>query len=156
MVFEPMPAHISPVWLTPALLGGLLALLLMTIAWPVSALVRRHYRAPYPLTGQDAQAHRRIRIASTAVVATFIAWGVTLTAAMGDSELNDLWLLTLQLLTAVALIGAAAIGVWNAIVVVRSQRKWYAKTWAVLLGLALLVVLWFALAFHLIAFDTNY
>ena len=46
MVFEPMPAHLSPVWLTPALLAGFLALLLTTIAWPVSALVRRHYRAP--------------------------------------------------------------------------------------------------------------
>ena len=160
MVFEPMPAHISSVWLIPALLTGLLALLLTTIAWPVSALVRRHYRAPYQLTGQDAQTHRRIRIASTAVVAAFLAWGVTLTVMMGDSNPDqsrlDLWLLTLQLLSAVVFIGAAVIGVWNAIVVVRSQRKWYAKTWAVLLGLATLVVLWVALVFHLIAFDTNY
>ena len=58
---------------------------------------------------------------------------------MGDSKPDqsrlDLWLLILQLLSAVVFIGAAAIGVWNAIVVVRSQRKWYAKTWAVLLGL---------------------
>jgi CubicO group peptidase (beta-lactamase class C family) len=160
MVFEPMPAHISPVWLIPALLTGLLALLLTTIAWPVSALVRRHYRAPYQLTGQDAQTHRRIRIASTAVVATLLAWGLTLTVMMGDSNPDqsrlDLWLLLLQLLSAVVFISAAAVGVWNAIVVVRSHRKWYAKTWAVLLGLATLIVLWVALVFHLIAFDTNY
>ncbi len=35
-------------------------------------------------------------------------------------------------------------------------RKWYAKTWSVVLAVALLVVLWVALAFHLIAFDVNY
>ena len=56
----------------------------------------------------------------------------------------------------VVFIGAAAVGVWNAMVVVRGPRKWYAKTWAVLLALALLVTLWVALAFHLIAFDVNY
>jgi Beta-lactamase len=160
MVFEPMPARISPVWLMPALLAGLVALLLTTLAWPVSALIRRHYRASYPLAGLDATMHRRIRIASTAVVAALIAWGVSLTTTLGSSRMNqsavDLWLMTLQLLSAVVFTGAAAIGVWNAIVVVRSQRKWYAKTWAVVLGLALLVVLWVALAFHLIAFDTNY
>ena len=41
-------------------------------------------------------------------------------------------------------------------VVVRGQRKWYAKVWAVALALALIVALWVALAFHLIAFDVNY
>lgn len=160
MVFEPMPAHISAVWLTPALLAGVVALLLTTLAWPVSALVRRHYRVPYRLTGLDATTHRRIRIASTAVVAVLVAWGISLSTLLGSSKVNqsavDLWLMILQLLSAVVFISAAAIGVWNAILVVRSQRKWYAKTWAVLLGLALLVVLWVALAFHLIAFDTNY
>ena len=45
------------------------ALLLTSLAWPVSALVRRHYGAPYRLAGQDAKAHRWVRIASTAVVA---------------------------------------------------------------------------------------
>ena len=160
MVFEPMPASISPTWLLPALLAGLLALALTTLAWPISALVRRHYGVSYALTGQDAQSHRRIRLAATAVVAVFLAWALTLTVMLGDSNPNqktlDLWQLTLQLLTAVVFFGAAAIGVWNAIVVVRSQRKWYAKVWAVLLALALLVVLWVGLAFHLIAFDTNY
>ena len=45
----------------------------------------------------------------------------------------------LQLLSVVVFIGAAAVGVWNAMVVVRGPRKWYAKTWAVVLALALLV-----------------
>jgi hypothetical protein len=46
--------------------------------------------------------------------------------------------------------------VWNAWMVVRSTRKWYAKVWAVVLALSLLVLLWVAFMFHLIAFDVNY
>ena len=159
MVFEPMPASISPSWLIPALLAGLIALTLTMLAWPISALVRRRYGVPYQLTGRDATAHRRIRIASTAVVAVFILWGVTIALIAGDNLLSstaNVWLWIVQVLSAIVFFAAAAIGVWNASVVVRGTRKWYAKTWAVLLALALLVALWVALAFHLIAFDVNY
>jgi len=159
MVFEPMPASISPAWLIPSLLAGLIALTLTMLAWPISALVRRRYGVPYQLTGRDATAHRRIRIASTAVVAIFILWGVTIALIAGDNLLSstaNVWLWIVQVLSAIVFFAAAAIGVWNASVVVRGPRKWYAKTWAVLLALALLVALWVALAFHLIAFDVNY
>ncbi len=159
MVFEPMPATISPTWLTPALLAGLIALVLTTLAWPISALTRRHYGVPYGLTGPEAVAHRRIRIAATAVIVMFIIWAVMVSLIAGDhlrSSTAGILLWIVQLLSAIVFFGAAAIGVWNATMVVRSTRKWYAKTWAVLLALALLVVLWLALAFHLIAFDVNY
>lgn len=159
MVFEPMPASISPSWLTPALVAGLIALLLTALAWPVSALTRRHYGVSYGLAGRDARAHRWIRVASTAVVALFIVWGVVVSLVMGDqltSASGDVLLMMVQLLSAIVFFGAAGIGLWNASVVVRGSRKWYAKAWAVVLALALLVVLWVALAFHLIAFDVNY
>jgi CubicO group peptidase (beta-lactamase class C family) len=159
MVFEPMPASISPAWVTPALLAGLIALVFTALAWPISALVRRHYGVPYGLTGNDAVAHRRIRIASTAVIAVFIIWGVMVSVIAGDhlrSSTADILLWIVQILSAIVFFGAAVIGVWNATIVVRSARKWYAKTWAVLLALALLIALWVALAFHLIAFGVNY
>ena len=160
MMFERTPVSVSPNWLAPALAAGLIALLLTSIAWPVSALVRRHYDAPYRLSGIDAKAHRWVRIAATAVVATFIAWGVTIGMMMGNFTLLtpslDGWLWVLQLLSVVVFIGAAAIAVWNAMVVVRGPRKWYAKTWAVVLSLSLIVTLWVAFAFHLIALDVNY
>lgn len=159
MLFERTPASISPGWLVPALLAGLIALALTALAWPMSALVRRHYGVPYGLAGRDATAHRWIRIAATAVIAVFIIWGAMLALMMGDYVTSAsvgvlLWIL--QLLSAVVFIGAAALGVWNAVVVGRSARRWLAKTWAVLLAAALLVTLWVALAFHLIAFDVNY
>jgi CubicO group peptidase (beta-lactamase class C family) len=159
MVFEPMPASISPAWLTPALVAGLIALFLTMLAWPISALTRRHYGVTYGLTGGDAVAHRWIRIASTAVIALFIIWGVMVSLIAGDqmaSATADALLWIVQLLSVIVFFGAAAVGVWNASVVVRGARKWYAKTWAVVLALTLLVMLWVALAFHLIALDVNY
>jgi hypothetical protein len=146
--------------LVPAVSVGAIALLLTVLAWPTSALVRRHYGVPYRLKGQDAKAHRWIRIAATVVVALLIAWAIVVSKMITELDLltasMDGWLWTLQLLSFVVFIGATALGIWNAIVVVRGPRKWYAKTWAVVLALSLLVLLWVALAFHLIAFDVNY
>ena len=160
MVFEPSPATTSASWLLPVLLAGVAALVLTTLAWPISALVRRHYGAPYRLSGRDAQAHRWIRIVSSVVIVVLLAWVVTIAKMMGDLNLLtarlDGWLWVLHLLSAVVFVGAAIAGVWNALVVVRGARKWYAKLWAVVLALALLVVLWVAFAFNLVAFNVNY
>lgn len=160
MMFDRTPASRSPGWLMPAVVIGLISLFLTSLAWPVSALVRRHYRVPYRLEGDDAKAHRWIRIAATAVVAIFIAWATTAGMMMSNLALltdsMDPWLWLLQLLSLIVFVGSAALGVWNAWVVLRSTRTWYAKAWAVVLALALLVMLWVALTFHLIAFDVNY
>jgi hypothetical protein len=62
----------------------------------------------------------------------------------------------LQFLSPVVFIGAAIVGVWNAWAVVRSARKWYTKTWAVVLALSFLAVLWVALNCHLLKFGVDY
>jgi CubicO group peptidase (beta-lactamase class C family) len=160
MMFERTPASRSPGWLIPALVVGLGSLLLTSLAWPVSALVRRHYGVPYRLQGVDARAHRWIRIAATAAVVLFIAWVATAAAMMTNLTLlspsMDPWLWTLQLSSVVVFIGGAVLGVWNALVVLRGNRRWYAKLWAIVLALSLLVLLWVAFTCHLIAFDVNY
>lgn len=160
MMFEPVPALKSPAWLLPALLAGVMAMLLTSLAWPVSALVRRHYGVSYALTGDDAASHRRVRIASVAVVAVWIAWAVTITTMMSNFNLltpaMDPWLWILQLVTLMVFVGATGIGLWNASVVARGARRWYAKLWAVLLAAGFLITLWVGLAFKLIAFDVNY
>lgn len=160
MMFDRTPASRSPTWLLPALVLGLIALLFTSLAWPASALVRKHYGVTYGLSGDDAKAHRWIRIAATASIALCIAWAITISMMMSDlsmlSESSDAWVWLMQLLSLVVFLGGAALGVWNAWTVVRGARKWYAKVWAVVLALSLLVLLWVAFAFHLIAFDVNY
>jgi hypothetical protein len=160
MMFDRTPASRSPGWLMPAVVVGLLALLLTSLAWPVSALVRRHYGAAYRLEGDDAKAHRWIRIAATSAVVLFTAWAVTAGKMLSDfallSDSMNPWLWLLQLLSLIVFVGGAILGVWNAWVVLRSTRSWYAKVWAVVLALSLLVLLWVAFIFNLIAFDVNY
>jgi CubicO group peptidase (beta-lactamase class C family) len=160
MVFEPTPGYKSGLWLVPLSIAALVALLLTTLAWPIAALTRRHYRAAYALTGEDARAHRRVRLASLAAVALSIAWLITVTLALQKLSLLggglDWWFWLLQIASLVVYISAAAIGVWNAWIVLRGKRSWYAKTWAVILAISFVALLWVALAYDLIAFDLHY
>ena len=160
MIFERPVAWKSPAWLLPLLIVGFSALLLSAIAWPVSALTRRHYRASYALAGQDAKAHRLVRIASVAVVIALLAWAITIVMMLSEISLlsskMDWWLRVLQVLTPFAFLGGAAIGLWNAFVVVRGPRTWYAKLWAVVLAVGFVASLWVALVYKLIGFGVNY
>ena len=75
---------------------------------------------------------------------------------LGACERRGWHLATAESCTGGLIIGCLTEIPGSSSVVVRGSRKWYAKAWAVLLALALLVVLWVGLAFHLIAFDVNY
>jgi CubicO group peptidase (beta-lactamase class C family) len=160
MTFQPTPAYRSGSWLVPALCVGLVALLLTALAWPISALIRRHYGVRYALTGPDAQAHRYVRLASVAALVVFGGWALFITIGLQTlaylSTKTDLLLRLLQFLSPIVFFGAAIVGVWNAWTVTRSTRKWYAKAWAVVLALSFLVVLWVALNCHLMKFGVDY
>jgi len=160
MLFEPVPWWWSSGWLLPLWIAGLLALGLTVLAWPVSALVRRRYGVKYELTGTDARAHRLVRIAALLVVAVMLAW--VFLAQLIETSLDwigprmDGPLILLRLLSGLVFIGATAVGLWNAWSVLRSKRRWVAKVWSLVLALALLIVLYVALIFHLIGYSANY
>ena len=159
MVFEPVPWWKGS-WLMLAVGAGLLALLLTVLAWPVSALVRRHYKVSYPLTGRDARAHRLSRIASLAVFAVFA--GVLAVIAIMFSELdrlapgNDWIVMTSRVLALIVIPIGTAVSLWNAWVVLGSKRRWTAKLWAIVLALSCLAILWASVAFHLVGFSAYY
>jgi hypothetical protein len=158
-VFDRTPWWKSSTWLLPLLALGSISLLLNALAWPVSALSRRHYGGTYKLQGSSAQAHRFVRIASIAALVVLVGWLAVIFTIMSALYLSPRmtgWILLLEALAPVAFVGGAALGLWNAWVVLRGQRRWYAKLWAVLLAASLVVVLWVALAFHLIFFGTLY
>ncbi|TYT25932.1 serine hydrolase [Luteimonas viscosa] len=144
----------------PLLMASLVVLLLTVLAWPVSALVRRYYRAPYKLTGLDARAHRLVRIAALLVL---LAMGGALglvVAMLSRLELTspdtDGIIIVLRLFATLVLPLGAAVALWNAWHVLRGRRRWLAKLWAVLLALACVFVLWIGIAQHLIGFGANY
>jgi hypothetical protein len=66
------------------------------------------------------------------------------------------WVALLRILSPLVFLGGAGIGLWSAGVVLRSQRRWFAKLWAVVLAASFLVILWAAVACHLISFHTGY
>jgi len=133
------------------------ALLLNSLAWPISALTRRHYHVSYGLTGADARAHRLVRVGSVAALVVLLAWMGVIFGIMSALSLIPKmtgWVMLLEALAPFAFIGGTAAGVWNAWVVLRSPRRWFTKLWSVLLAASFFVILWIALAFHLIFFRT--
>jgi CubicO group peptidase (beta-lactamase class C family) len=146
--------------LLPLMLASLFALAATVIAWPVSALVRRHYRTPYALGGSDARAHRRIRWVALAVLLAFGGMlGLTI-AMMSSLEMmgagSDGIVIAMRLLVAVVLPLGALMAISNAWQVLRSRRRLLAKLWSIVLALSVLVLLWISVAYHLIGFGANY
>jgi CubicO group peptidase (beta-lactamase class C family) len=149
----------SPGWLLPLLVAGLIALSLNSLAWPVSALTRRHYGVSYGLNGREATAHRLVRIACVTAAVVFLCWIAlifTMISALDLSSKLGGWIGLLRILSPPVFLGGAGIGLWSAWVVLRSRRRWFAKLWAVVLAASFLVILWAAVAFHLIAFHAGY
>lgn len=158
MVFERLSLWRS---LSLPLLAASLAVLLLTLlAWPVSALVRRHYGVAYGLSGADARAHRVARLAALAVFVSIAGAIGFVVAMLNDLEMtgsgSDVTINALRLFALVALPVGAALSVWNAWHVWRSRRRWLAKLWALLLALASLFLLWVGLAHHLIGYGAYY
>ncbi|WP_201295506.1 serine hydrolase domain-containing protein [Luteimonas sp. 9C] len=144
----------------PLLVASLVVLLLTVLAWPVSALVRRYYGAPYRLAGTDARAHRLVRIAALLVL---LATGAALALVVGmlsnlamTSPDTDVLIIAVRLFATVVLPLGAAVAVWNAWQVLRGRRRVLARLWAVLLALACLFLLWIGFAHHVIGFGANY
>ncbi|BCT92060.1 hypothetical protein LYSHEL_10840 [Lysobacter helvus] len=148
-----------PVFLT-MLVGSLVVLLLTVLAWPVSAMVRRHYGVRYALAGQDARAHRWIRIASLAVLASFGAMFGLVVAMLSNFDLmtpaQDGMIVALRSLTTILLPIGAVIAVWNAWKVLTSTRRKWAKLWAVVVAAAFLSLLFIGFACHVFGFSADY
>jgi hypothetical protein len=158
-VYDRAPWGKSSGWWLPAMSGAVIVLLLTALAWPIAALVRRHYRVAYPLNGSNARAHRWVRIAALSSSLLFIVWFLMLVAMLSAlgliPKLGGLVGLLL-ILSPIVFVGGAAIGVWNLWTVSKSGRSFWAKLWAILLAVSLLIMLWAALSFHLIAFKTGF
>ncbi|MGO4221192.1 serine hydrolase [Lysobacter sp. TAF61] len=160
MVFDRTPWYRSGGVFLPILALGLCALLLTVLAWPISALVRRHYRVPYALTGADATWHKRIRLASLAVVVSLGAAVVLAVWMLSSLDMlspaSDKWVHTLRLLNLVVLPLGALVGLGNAWHVLRSGRRWTVKLWSVVLALSMLGLLWFGISQNILGYSANY
>ncbi|GHC08741.1 serine hydrolase domain-containing protein [Thermomonas carbonis] len=158
MVFQRQPGWVS--LLVPLAVASLLALLLTVLAWPVSALVRRHYGVRYALTGGDARSHRAVRIAALLVLASVLSILWLVVSMMSDLNMMtpdmDGTVIGLRLFALVMLPVGTLVGLWNAKNVLASHRSRWAKLWSIVLAIAFLSLLWIGLRHHLMGFSAFY
>jgi CubicO group peptidase (beta-lactamase class C family) len=160
MVFEPAPAGTNAAWLSPALMLALAIVTLAALAWPVRALVRRHYKSDFALAGKSRRAYRLSRLFAWLVLAAAAGWFALIAAFSADigsigGPLD--WLIhLLRILTPIATFGLLLAAVWHLAMTVRDKRRWTMKLGAVLLVLAALPLAWVTLVFHLYGFEMVY
>ena len=161
MVWERAPWYKNTAWLMPLFLLGVGSLLLTTLAWPVTAIVRRRYGATLALDARALQAYRLSRIGALAILVALASWGSLLVlfiingnaATKGSDPL--LWLV--EIVGAVAFIGGGALVLWNLWVVWQGgKRRWPTKIWSIVLVISALEIIWVASAFKLLSFGAHY
>lgn len=155
MVFDRAPASKSAAWITPAIYAGLAVLLLTFLQWPVSALIRRSYKAPLTLQRRSLLVYRGVRVAVGLVLALTTAWLVTLSTFKAVPSF-DPWLWLFQIAGLIVFVGGVLIALWNLRIVRQEKRGWFRTIWAVLVLLAMLLALYVAWTFGLIAMTVNY
>ena len=160
MVFDPAPAYRSPAWLLPAIGIAFGAVLLTTLFWPIAAISRRRHGVQLPLTGLALRGHKVSRIAAASLTTITMAWLLMLTVVAGDIEnlkpSLDPVLLLLYALSVVAYIGGALAMLWSGWVAFTTARPAAARIWTAILVLSALILLYFAVLYHLMSFVTKY
>jgi CubicO group peptidase (beta-lactamase class C family) len=160
MVFERVPWYANSAWLRPLLYASLVALLLTVVFWPVTAIVRRSYGGALALPAPALRAYRQSKIAALLDIVALGLWLLIFSLMLQDtSYLNgslDPLLWFAELFGTVCFIAALVLTVLNLRAVWSGVRRWPAKLWSVVLVIATLTVLWFALVFKLMSFGVTY
>lgn len=155
MVFDRAPVSKSAAWIMPALYAGCAVLAITLLQWPVSALVRRYYQSPLALQGLALFIYRGIRVASGLVLGLVIAWLVSL-FKLKPVPSYDPWLWTLQIGSLIVFVGGVMLALWNLRIVRQEKRGWFRSLWAMFILLAMLMTLYTAWTFGLVAMTVNY
>ena len=135
-------------------------LLLTAVFWPVTAWVRRSFRARLLLMPAELKAYRLSRIGAILILAGLAVWGLLVAMLLKDFTRADsssdplLWFA--EIFGTVAFIGGLILVLPNLRAVWRGKRRWPAKVWSIALTLSAVTVLWVALVFKLISFGANY
>jgi CubicO group peptidase (beta-lactamase class C family) len=126
------------------------ALILTVLMWPIAAIARRRLGQGLPLVERESLADRLTRLAAVLGVLYISAWAIALAADFPSTVGVGPWIRLFQLIGLGCVVGAG-ISVWNAWRTWRSGRTQWAKFWSIVVSLALLYLVWFSFAFHLIS-----
>ena len=147
-------------WLSPALYASMAALFLTVVFWPITAVVRRRYRARLDLAPHEISAYRAGKVGALLVLLALVAWLVSVIWMSSDlnktTSASDSLVRFDQIFGLIGFIGGFLLVLRNLWVVWTEPRRWPARLWSVVLALSAAVVLWVAIAFHLIGWGVNY
>lgn len=159
-VLYPTPAGADPAVLMPALTIALLIVLIAALAWPVRALVRRHYGATFALTDRSLLAYRLTRGFAWLALLAVVGW-ISLIAIF-SSDIGAIggpldWLIQLlRTITPLAALGLLGTAGWHLVLTFQHNRRWTMKVGAALLVLAALVLVWVTFRFNLYGYGLVY
>jgi hypothetical protein len=159
LVLLPAPWWKSSAILVPLFAAALVVILVALVAWPVTALLRRHYRLWPAHAGTIGRPYRWTRIAAAGVLTAFAGWSALIAQLDGNvfafSPALDPLIAFLKVATPVFCAGGTALALWDA---KRgwSGRRWIARIASVLLVLAFGTLLWLAVMLKLAGVGTDY
>jgi hypothetical protein len=150
LLFQPAPGWSNPL---PLMLSwGYI--LLFVLLWPITAWVRARYGQRFALEGTAAKTYRFVRFAALVDVVIMALWVLVVLSLSGGG--SDAMLLAAELAGFLSIV-AAAIGLWNLLVVWRdSGRSWFGKLSSLLIAIALVGFVWVQFTLHLIGWSTHY
>jgi hypothetical protein len=158
-VFLPVPAGKSAGWIGPVVLLSAGSLLLTVITWPVAALIRRRHGLTFELTRRQALARRLLYAVAIVNLVFLLGWAVLVQSGLSDLALfdgrADAWFFVLQALGFLGMIGAGA-AIWNAWLCLQGSRRWWSKTWSVVLAASCVAITWIGFTLNLIKFGIYY
>lgn len=158
-VLQQVPARRSAPLNLTVLVVSFLVLAGAVLLWPVSYLVRRHYR----LAAQPVETRRMrtlLRVAAAFAVVWLIAWSAVLTPALNIqldfySTSHDSLIRALQI-AGLIVIALAVAGIWSAWRLVKMGVSWPARIGNGLIAVALIGLVWIGFIGGLLGFNLNY
>jgi hypothetical protein len=144
----------------PAFVIAIAACLLTALLWPIAAWSRRRHGVQLPVTGLAWCGHLASRVTAAALTLVTLGWFLVVVLGLKDLEVLrpplDPVLLLLYLLSVVVYIGGAVVMLWSVRVSWITSRPMGARIWTAVLALSSLILLYFAVLYHLMSFATKY
>jgi hypothetical protein len=134
--------------------------LLTSVLWPIAALSRRRHGFVLPISAVALQGHKVSRWVAAALSVVTLSWfGILIKATLDLNFLSpslDPVLLLMYALSVIVYLGGSAAMLWSAWVAWNNPRPVAARIWTTLLALSALMLLYFAVLYHLMSFVTQY
>jgi CubicO group peptidase (beta-lactamase class C family) len=160
MILQPVPNWADSAWNMPLLIAMVVILALAVLLWPVQALVRRHYKKPFPFSGREALLRRLARLTALIDLAGLAAYGILVSliskGLFGADDPTDPFIRIAQVLCVLGIVGAFVALGYMVTTWVKRERGLWTKIGATLLTLACVAFVWFVWIMKLVTVSLNY